>query len=556
MAKIMNASPESPVELVTVDRPEAGETLTVPTESGQRIVLAFNPHDVRFSVAGDDFILTFEDGALIVFQGLVTAAQGADAPTIQIAGIEIDAGVLMGQVLAVEAEPIETAAGEEGAGAGSGGGSHYDDSFGDVISGLAKQGVIGETELGFGLIAGDNIELPVDTAALSNGHASSGGGFDPLEAGSPSPPPSSTPSSSDDPAPEPSAAPVFNSDESDDGDDSDDDGDDSDDSAGGLELLEVNDVNDDSGGDPVPLSINGIDIITNEATGNLQIPDELILYLANEDEDGDEDVSIFLADQDVELSVSGPSYDGGTNNAHIWAVPEVALAGAEPFNIDAEPFNTWAAEGEGHVRFHIGGVGPLYQGSFTYQVTDGEGATGDETIGVENVETENDHGYWTLDRSIDGSTEGEVLLGLDGRNKITGGEGDDIIHGGHDASGDILMGGEGDDVIFGGSGNDDLQGNDGDDNFIMSAGFGHDVVNGGEDFDTITLDGVLTGDNVAEGAIAEWLSLNHDATFSHDAETNTITFEDGETYSGTINLGGGDVITFENIEQIVYTDVA
>ena len=65
MAKIMNASPESPVELVTVDRPEAGETLTVPTESGQRIVLAFNPHDVRFSVVGDDFILTFEDGGQV-----------------------------------------------------------------------------------------------------------------------------------------------------------------------------------------------------------------------------------------------------------------------------------------------------------------------------------------------------------------------------------------------------------------------------------------------------------------------------------------------------------
>ena len=515
MAKIMNASQESPVEFVTVDRPEADQTVTVQTVSGLRIVLAFDPDDARFSVEGDDFILVFEDGARIVFQGLVTAAQGADAPTIQVAGIDIDTDVLMEQVLALaeqaQAEPIETAAGEEGEGAegeaANGGGSRYDDSFGDVISGLIKQGVIGETELDFGLIAGENIELPVDTAALSNGHANSGRGFGPLGAGSPS----TTPGSTGEPAP--SAPPVSEGESG------------------------------EEGGDFESIAVSPMDIITNQATGNLQIPDELILYLAELDEG--EDVSVDLADPDVELSVAGPSYDGVADNAHIWAVPGVALA-------DADSFNTWADDGNGHVRFHIGGTGPLYQGSFTYQVTDGEGAAGGEAIGVVNVETENDRGYWTLDRSEDGSDEGEVLLGLDGRNKITGGDGDDIIHGGHDSSGDILMGGDGADVIFGGSGNDDLRGDDGDDTFIMRAGFGRDDVNGGEDSDTITLDSVLTGADVAEGAIEEWLTLNDDATFSHYAETNTITFEGGESYSGTIDLGGGNEITFVNIEQIDY----
>ncbi len=508
MAKIMNASPESPVELVTVDRPEAGETLTVQTASGQQIVLAFNPHDVRFSVAGDDFILTFEDGALIVFQGLVTAAQGADTPTIQIAGIEIDAGALMDQVLAVEAEPIETAAGEESEGAaaaesGSGGSSHYDDSFGDVISGLAKQGVIGETELGFGLIAGDNIELPVDTAALSNGHASSGGGFDPLEAGSPNEAPSF------------SGEPAAGSD------------------SGESDELEAFDEGD---GGLEPIHFIDMDIITNEATGNLEIPDELLLYLATGEFGGD-------------VSVTGPSNDGG-DNAFIWAVEDPGEGGSAPENA-----NTWANHVSDNVKFHIGNVDPFYEGTFTYEISDEPGGY---TIGVWNVETQNDHSYWTLDRGEDGSELGEVLLGQDGRNIIEGGGGNNIIHGGHDSSGDILMGGEGDDVIFGGSGNDDLQGDGGADNFIMSAGFGRDDVDGGssetegiDDIDTITLVGVLTQGDVDD--LNSWLTLDSGETVSIGPD-GVISL--GVDVSGTIDLGGGDVITFENIEQIVYTGVA
>jgi len=514
MAENMNASTEHPVELVTVDRPEAGETLTVLTASGLQIVLAFNPADARFGVEGDDFILSLEDGARIEFQGLVTAVQGTDAPTIQIGGIEIDAGVLVEQALAfgaeqAQAEPIETAAGEEGEGAeaAGGGGSRYDDSFGDLISGLAKQGIIGETELDFGLIADGNIELPADAQDESEGDPSNGGGFAPLGVGTPSatPAPNSAPSA-------PSAP--------------DTDGDDGDDSDGGLE----------------PLNVGGMDIITNEASGNLQIPDELILYLADPDRYLADPV-LALGDPVADLSVSGPSYDGVTDNAHIWSVPGVALA-------DADSFNTWADDGNGHVRFHIGGVGPLYQGGFTYQVADGADATGQATIGVQNVATGKDGSYWILDRTGDGSDEGEVLLGLDGRNKITGGDGDDTIHGGHDSSGDILIGGDGDDVIFGGSGKDDLQGGDGDDNFIMGAGFGRDDVDGGEEFDTITLVGVLTQGDVDD--LSSWLTLDSGGSGSITAE-GVISL--GADASGTIDLGGGNEITFQNIEQIVYLDL-
>ena len=140
---------------ITIDRPEPGETLTVAVTPGLRIVLEFNPAAAKFAVEGEDFVLALEDGGQVVFAGLVSAAQGGDVPTLHVAGIDIDAGVLMEQVLALaeqaDAEPIETAAGEDGEGeegdARDGGGSHYDDSFGDLVAGLIQQGVIGETDL-------------------------------------------------------------------------------------------------------------------------------------------------------------------------------------------------------------------------------------------------------------------------------------------------------------------------------------------------------------------------------------------------------------------------
>jgi Ca2+-binding RTX toxin-like protein len=276
-----------------------------------------------------------------------------------------------------------------------------------------------------------------------------------------------------------------------------------------------------------------MDIITNEATGNLQIPDELILYLAD-------------TEQGAGLSVSGPSYDGVTDNAFICAAGDPMPASA----------NTWVADGSDHIRFHIGGGNPFYEGSFSFGASDGLGATGSNTIEVQNFATVKAGSYWKLD----GTDADEVLLGLDGRNLIDGGSGDDIIHGGHDSSGDILIGGDGDDVIFGGSGKDDLRGGDGDDTFIMRAGFGRDNVDGGAgdgdrdgdvNTDTISLQSVLIGADVAsDAAISNWLT---GAAFSHDAVTGTITL--GPDASGIIDLGGGNEITFLNLEQIVYTDL-
>ena len=179
--------------------------------------------------------------------------------------------------------------------------------------------------------------------------------------------------------------------------------------------------------------------------------------------------------------------------------------------------NTWADHASDHIKFHITGGHPAYEGSFTYDVANGQGAAGQGAIHVENVATGQVRGYWTLN----GTSADEVLLGLDGRNQIDGGGGNDIIHGGHDNSGDILMGGLGDDVIFGGSGNDDLQGGTGNDNFIMSAGFSRDDVDGGDGTDIITLERVLSSADLSD--IDSWLTLDGGASYTGD-ETGTIKF--------------------------------
>ncbi len=482
--------------IVTVQRPEPGATLVVPTEAGLLLVVEFNPTSAKFTLVGDDFVLTLEDGAQVVFEGLVSAAQGEDAPTVQIAGINIGADVLIDQALALAGadEPIETAAGEDGEDedVAGGGGSEYVDSFGDLIAGLIRQGVIGETDLGFGLTGNGGSEFLVETEFLSEGFLPSGGGFSIPDFGSPGglPPVEFGPSGAGGPLPLPGVAPL---------------------PAGGA--------------GPATFSVYDIDIVTNEATGNLQIPDELILYLADNN-------------QDVSLSMAGPGYDGVADNAYIWAAGTLALSGSDPAN-------TWANHGNDYVRFHIGGGNPFYEGSFSYEVANGQGAAGYGTIGVANGATAKVGSYWTLT----GTGADEVLLGLDGRNQIDGGAGNDIIHGGHDASGDILIGGAGDDVIFGGSGNDDLRGGDDDDTFIMTAGFSRDDVDGGNGSDMIVLDSVLTQPDVDD--VPSWLSP--DQGYVHDTVNNTITFD--ASASGTIDLGGNNEITFQNIEQIVYTEM-
>ncbi|WP_020591701.1 DUF5801 repeats-in-toxin domain-containing protein [Kiloniella laminariae] len=159
--------------VLSIEAPtQVGQTIEQRLEGGQQAVLNFDAAAATPSVDGDNFVLSFDangDGASdsqIIFLGLVAQSQNADAPVLVINGVEIAANQLIGQALALADGDgtLETAAGGTGAGNGpaGGGGSTYSDDTGESIDLLNAQGVIGRTELGFGLLA--NVDETTDPA--------------------------------------------------------------------------------------------------------------------------------------------------------------------------------------------------------------------------------------------------------------------------------------------------------------------------------------------------------------------------------------------------------
>ncbi|WP_085902399.1 DUF5801 repeats-in-toxin domain-containing protein [Kiloniella majae] len=156
-------------EIQEITAPESGATKNISLGKGQTATLNFDATTATPLIEGNDFVLTFDtngDGSAdsrIVFQNLVEESQGADAPVLVIGGVELSAGLLIGQAQALgEGETLETAAGAD-AGPTGGGGSQYNDNLGDVIDGLSALGTLGETELEFGLFAnGDDITDPAE----------------------------------------------------------------------------------------------------------------------------------------------------------------------------------------------------------------------------------------------------------------------------------------------------------------------------------------------------------------------------------------------------------
>ncbi|WP_120497921.1 DUF5801 repeats-in-toxin domain-containing protein [Kiloniella sp. EL199] len=156
-------------EIQEITAPESGVTKNISLGKGQTATLNFDATAATPLIEGNDFVLTFDtngDGSAdsrIVFQNLVEESQGTDAPVLVIGGVELSAGLLIGQAQALgEGETLETAAGAD-AGPTGGGGSQYNDNLGDVIDGLSALGTLGGTELEFGLLAnGGDITDPAE----------------------------------------------------------------------------------------------------------------------------------------------------------------------------------------------------------------------------------------------------------------------------------------------------------------------------------------------------------------------------------------------------------
>ena len=188
-----------------------------------------------------------------------------------------------------------------------------------------------------------------------------------------------------------------------------------------------------------------------------------------------------------------------------------------------------------------------YSDSVTVEVTDSEGATYSETVGI-NLGTNNDD-------TMTGSSDSDVMLGFDGNDTIDGGAGDDAINGGDGnddldggAGNDTLTGGAGNDTLDGGAGNDDLFGGVGDDLFVFGIGDGNDTISGGTAggwTDVIEITNA-TGD----AAPADDWTIAIDGGATHTITTGDGYLDLDADTSGTITLSDGSTVDFEGIEKI------
>ncbi|KLN59811.1 hypothetical protein WH96_15615 [Kiloniella spongiae] len=154
---------------LSIDLPAVGTSQSITAQAGQRLQLNFDATQAAAVVDGKNLVLNFDlngDGtpeSSIVFENLAGDFGDGEAPVLVIDGTEVAASQLIGLVLAQAGDlPLETAAGA-GAGPTGGGGSVYSEDTGSVIDLLIAQGVIGPTELDFGLLGGiDEITDPAE----------------------------------------------------------------------------------------------------------------------------------------------------------------------------------------------------------------------------------------------------------------------------------------------------------------------------------------------------------------------------------------------------------
>jgi Ca2+-binding RTX toxin-like protein len=189
-----------------------------------------------------------------------------------------------------------------------------------------------------------------------------------------------------------------------------------------------------------------------------------------------------------------------------------------------------------------------------------DGGTGDDTIvggaGNDIIDGGDDADLIDGGDGDDNITGGadsaaDTITGGAGNDTIEGGAGDDVIDGGTGDGASIPGGAADDDLIFGGAGNDTITGNDGND--YIDGGAGDDSIRGDAGNDTIAItdgfgnDTIDGSDDAGGGDVdvldASGLTEGIDVVFGTNPEAGTLT---GQT--------SGDVVTFSNMEEVVFTD--
>lgn len=178
----------------------------------------------------------------------------------------------------------------------------------------------------------------------------------------------------------------------------------------------------------------------------------------------------------------------------------------------------------------------------------------------------------TVDATIDGTNDANILVGDDFENAILGYKGDDIIYG--LLGDDVLRGGAGDDTLYGGDGDDTLIGFVGSDTLI--GGGGIDTARyGGNEAVTVDLSTGTGAFGQAEGdtlvGIEKLVGTNMGDTLIGDDQDNRLAGRDGDdiltgglgddTLAGGVGAdtmtggGGSDTVTYAPSNAAVVADL-
>ncbi|MEQ8246256.1 MAG: VCBS domain-containing protein, partial [Alphaproteobacteria bacterium] len=320
-----------------------------------------------------------------------------------------------------------------------------------------------------------------------------------------------------------------------------------------------------------------------------------------------------VATQSIQITITGAN-DGPVAQAEVVSGSEDAgtiTGNLEATDVDGETLTFSLASGEdgqgqygqltvnanGTYSFALGNAaqalnsGQSVVETFTYAVTDGD-ATAMQTISITiqgsdegNVIVGTECGeyiYGTYqDDQIFGLGGGDAIFAGSGNDTVDGGEGNDWIFGG--SGNDTLSGSDGNDYLTGESGNDTLYGGDGNDelygssgNDVLIGGAGNDEIDGGSNDDFIeggagedeieggSGDDVIYGDTATVGEApdyAEAVNEHAPVAFWRLGETSGTTAADetgqhAGTYHGGVDLGApgigdGAAATFDGHNEYV-----
>ncbi len=172
--------------------------------------------------------------------------------------------------------------------------------------------------------------------------------------------------------------------------------------------------------------------------------------------------------------------------------------------------------------------------------------------------SESNDTIWGVQASY-GYDNSEILYGHGGDDGLYGQDGDDILYGGE--GNDTLDGGHGENHIYGGAGNDTISGIYGQDTYHFEAENGQDIIkaytghqNWNRNDDKIVFGESVKKEDITARKDGYNLVLENKVTGDSVTIESAYSYGDGRWHIKDISFANGDVLTVEDIKELIRTN--